>query len=155
MMSSKKSSPFPIADSNKSWTFPGFSTLKLRTNMIQSPTITAMMNPGNYDRLFYRYSAEYRDRKTPSRSSALLTESLLNVPYRSLPFVLFILILEYFLECPLKVMLILRSHFFFVNIFSFCRLYSKKPFFYLFSLSSFYFSFISLAVFTSIFWHFF
>ncbi|EEG89084.1 hypothetical protein COPCOM_02062 [Coprococcus comes ATCC 27758] len=29
-------------------------------------------------------------------------------------------------------MLILRSHFFFVNIFSFCRLYSKKTNFFIY-----------------------
>ena len=45
-------------------------------------------------------------------------------------------------------MLILRSHFFFVNIFSFCRLYSKKTnfFIYFHYLHLFFFYFLDIRV---------
>lgn len=43
MMPSKKSEAHPIADSSTSCFFPGFSTLRFRTKMIDNPTSTAMI----------------------------------------------------------------------------------------------------------------
>ena len=115
--------------------------------MIQSPTITAMMIQVTTTDSFTGIPPNIGIVNTVSQfssSNRVSVKCSVSLP----PFRFIYSYFRVLFRVSSKVMLILRSHFFFVNIFSFCRLYSKKTnFFILFSLSSSIFLFIFFSCF--------